>query len=49
MFRSYRDGSLIELTPESSVRAQKIGADKFSLDELPTYGIDQNAFDKVLR
>ena len=41
VFRSYRDGSLIELTPESSVRAQKsIGADIIlPLDELPAYGV----------
>ncbi|MBY0110231.1 MAG: tRNA-guanosine(34) transglycosylase [Candidatus Babeliaceae bacterium] len=39
LFRSYRDGSLIMLTPESSVRAQKkLGADIIiPLDELPPY------------
>ena len=44
VFRSYRDGSLIELTPESSVQAQKqIGADIIlPLDELPTYGIERD-------
>lgn len=38
-FRSYRDGKLITLTPESSVAAQKqIGADIIlPLDELPPY------------
>jgi queuine tRNA-ribosyltransferase len=38
-FRSYRDGKLITLTPESSVDAQKkIGADIIlPLDELPPY------------
>lgn len=39
LFRSYRDGSLISLTPESSVQAQKdLGADIIiPLDELPPY------------
>ena len=40
-FKSYRDGSVYELTPESSVAAQKqLGADIIiPLDELPPYGI----------
>lgn len=39
VFRSYRDGKLMTLTPESSVEAQKkIGADIIlPLDELPPY------------
>ena len=42
-FRSYRDGSPILLTPESSVQAQKdLGADIIiPLDELPPYHIDK--------
>jgi queuine tRNA-ribosyltransferase len=45
MFRSYRDGTKMTLTPESSVAAQKaIGADIIiPLDELPPYDIDNNA------
>jgi queuine tRNA-ribosyltransferase len=41
-FRSYRDGREVNLTPESSVLAQKqIGADIIiPLDELPPYHID---------
>lgn len=41
-FRSYRDGALIDLTPESSVQAQKkLGADIIvPFDELPPYHID---------
>jgi queuine tRNA-ribosyltransferase len=44
-FRSYRDGSPVVLTPESSVRAQKsLGADIIiPLDELPPYHIDPRA------
>lgn len=40
-FRSYLDGQIIELTPESSVEAQKkIGADIIiPLDELPPYHV----------
>jgi len=39
VFRSYKDGALIKLTPESSVQAQKaFGADIIiPLDELPPY------------
>ena len=42
-FRSYHDGSAIELTPESSVRAQKaLGADIIiPLDELPPLGVSR--------
>ncbi len=41
MFRSYRDGRVIELSPESSVDFQKdIAADIIvPLDELPPYHI----------
>lgn len=44
LFRSYRDGSKILLTPESSVEAQKsLGADIIiPFDELPPYHIDKN-------
>lgn len=42
-FRSYRDGSTILLTPETSIQAQKdLGADIIiPFDELPPYHIDQ--------
>lgn len=45
LFRSYRDGSPILLTPESSVQAQKdLGADIIiPLDELPPYHVDKRA------
>lgn len=41
VFRSYRDGARLLLTPETSIRAQKkIGADiMISFDELPPYHI----------
>ena len=44
VFKSYRDGSLIELTPESSVGAQKsFGADIIiPLDELPPFHISDD-------
>lgn len=47
-FRSYRDGTEILLTPESSVGAQKAyGADIIiPLDELPPYHIDRDALYK---
>jgi len=47
LFRSYRDGARILLTPESSVAVQKsLGADIIiPLDELPPYHIDK----RVLR
>lgn len=43
LFRSYRDGSHVLLTPETSIQAQKdIGADMIvSFDELPPYHTDQ--------
>lgn len=46
-FRSYRDGSLVELTPESTVRAQKaIGADIIiPLDDLPAAGTGPDALE----
>jgi len=42
VFRSYRDGTTIILTPESSIQAQKdLGADIIiSFDELPPYHMD---------
>jgi len=45
LFRSYRNGDKVLLTPESSVQAQKnLGADIIiPLDELPPYHIDQKA------
>lgn len=45
LFRSYRDGRKILLTPESSILAQKnLGSDIIiPLDELPPYHIDQKA------
>lgn len=50
LFRSYRDGSPLLLTPESSVEAQKdLGADIIiPLDELPPYHIDQHVLKKSL-
>lgn len=55
LFRSYRDGSPVLLTPESSVQAQKdLGADIIiPLDELPPYHIDnrklQNSLERTHR
>ncbi len=48
LFRSYRDGSLIALTPESSIQAQKnFGADIIiPLDELPPYHITHEQLKK---
>ncbi len=45
LFRSYRDGKPVLLTPESSVEAQKqLGADIIiPFDELPPYHIDEKA------
>lgn len=45
IFRSYRDGTIFTLTPETTVQAQKdIGADIIiPLDELPPYHIDRQA------
>lgn len=50
IFRSYRDGQRIELTPESSIQAQKaFGADIIiPLDELPPYHVDQRTLKKSL-
>lgn len=50
IFRSYRDGRKIHLTPESSIQAQKdLGADIIiPLDELPPYHIDQEELKKSL-
>lgn len=47
-FRSYRDGTPILLTPETSVQAQKkLGADIIiPFDELPPYHIDPKALKK---
>lgn len=49
-FRSYRDGSQIILTPESSIQAQKdLGADIIiPFDELPPYHMDQRQLEKSL-
>ena len=49
-FRSYRDGSYVTLTPESTVLAQKdIGADIIiPLDELPPYHIDRSKLKESL-
>lgn len=46
IFRSYRDGSKIELTPESSVQVQKdLGADIIiPLDELTPFHLGKEAF-----
>ena len=50
LFRSYRDGALVLLTPESSIQAQKsFGADIIiPLDELPPYHIDPEKLKKSL-
>lgn len=50
LFRSYRDGKKIMLTPESSIAAQKdLGADIIiPFDELPPYHIPQNELKKSL-
>ena len=44
LFRSYRDGRKLHLTPETSIQAQKdLGADIIiPFDELPPYHIDRN-------
>lgn len=49
-FRSYRDGSLVRLTPESSIQAQKaLGADIIiPFDELPPYHIGQKELEASL-
>ena len=48
LFRSYRDGRSVALTPESSVAAQKkLGADVIvPLDELPPYHISRDALER---
>jgi queuine tRNA-ribosyltransferase len=48
LFRSYRDGSKLLLTPETSIQAQKkLGADIIiPLDELPPYHIEPQALKK---
>ncbi len=50
LFRSYRDGAKILLTPESSIQAQKdLGADIIiPLDELPPYHIEHDELKKSL-
>ncbi|CDK30570.1 tRNA guanosine(34) transglycosylase Tgt [Candidatus Babela massiliensis] len=50
LFRSYKDGSKIMLTPETSIQAQKdLGADIIiPFDELPPYHIDQSKLQKSL-
>jgi queuine tRNA-ribosyltransferase len=50
LFRSYRNGDKILLTPESSVEAQKnLGADIIiPLDELPPYHIDPQKLEESL-
>lgn len=50
LFRSYRDGSKVMLTPESSIQAQKdFGADIIiPFDELPPYHIAKDSLRKSL-
>lgn len=50
LFRSYRDGQRILLTPESSIKAQKdLGADIIiPFDELPPYHIPLDSLEKSL-
>lgn len=50
IFRSYRDGTRIVLTPESSVAAQKeLGADIIiPFDELPPFHTDERVLEKSL-
>ncbi len=50
LFRSYRDGAKVLLTPETSIQAQKdIGADiLISFDELPPYHTDPNKLKQSL-
>jgi queuine tRNA-ribosyltransferase len=50
LFRSYRDGAKVMLTPESSIQAQKdLGADIIiPLDELPPYHIAPESLKKSL-
>lgn len=48
LFRSYRDGTRVLLTPESSVAAQKAYASDIiiPLDELPPYHIDEDRLER---
>ena len=50
LFRSYRDGAKVLLTPETSIQAQKaLGADIIiPFDELPPYHIDRNQLKQSL-
>lgn len=50
LFRSYKDGTPILLTPETSIQAQKkLGADIIiPFDELPPYHIDPKVLEKSL-
>jgi queuine tRNA-ribosyltransferase len=50
LFRSYRDGAKVMLTPESSIKAQKdLGADIIiPFDELPPYHISPEALKKSM-
>lgn len=50
LFRSYRDGNKVLLTPETSIQAQKdLGADIIiPFDELPPYHIERSALVKSL-
>lgn len=50
LFRSYRDGEKVLLTPESSIQVQKdLGADIIiPLDELPPYHIEQKSLEESL-
>lgn len=50
LFRSYRDGAKVMLTPESSIKAQKdLGADIIiPFDELPPYHISQEALKRSM-
>lgn len=50
LFRSYRDGSKVMLTPESSIKAQKdLGADIIiPFDELPPYHITSDALKRSM-
>lgn len=50
LFRSYRDGAKVMLTPESSIQAQKdLGADIIiPFDELPPYHISPEALKKSI-
>jgi len=50
LFRSYRDGAKVLLTPETSVQAQKdLGADIIiPLDELPPYHVEKKTLEESL-